>query len=88
MASLETIRRELSIGRLKGGRYFSLFMYPPPRGDYFVIYDEDHNEVHRFMVYLPIATVISITHDEKAPTFVMQRLSEFNSVANYLGLEL
>jgi len=78
------IALELAKGRLKGGRYFSLFMYPPPRGDYFVIYDENQVEVHRFQSYFPIAQVIKLTHDPDAPNIIMQRLTKFHEVEDYL----
>jgi len=78
------IAAELAKGRIKGGRYFSLFLYPPPRGDYFVIYDEDQVEVHRFKSYFPIAKVLKLTHDPDAPKIIMQRLSEFTHVKEYL----
>lgn len=78
------ITAELAKGRIKGGRYFSLFLYPPPRGDYFVIYDEDQKEVHRFKSYFPIAKVLKLTTDPLAPKVIMQRLSEFNQVKEYL----
>jgi len=74
---------ELAKGRLKGGRYFSLFLYPPPRGDYFVIYDENQKEIHRFQSYFPIAKVLKL-NDKEAPRIVMQRLSKFHEVEDYL----
>lgn len=79
------IETELAKGRIKGGRYFSLFLYPPPRGDYFVIYDEDQKEVHRFQSYFPIAKVVNLTHDKNAPPYVMRRLSEFSELRDYLS---
>lgn len=85
---LNTINTELAKGRLKGGTYFSLFMYPPPRGDYFVIYDKENNEVHRFSIYIPIERVMRLTTDPAAPTFTMQKISEFHNIAHYLGLEV
>ena len=75
---------ELAKGRILGGRYFSLFLYPPPRGDYFVIYDENQVEVHRFSSYFPIAKVMKLTHDPEAPTIIMQKLTKFHEVEEYL----
>jgi hypothetical protein len=78
------ITLELAKGRIKGGRYFSLFLYPPPRGDYFVIYDENQTEVHRFKSYFPIAKVLKLTQDKNAPKITMQKLSRFKDVEEYL----
>jgi len=78
------IERELALGRLKGGKWFTLFMYPPPRGDYFVIYDENHEEIHRFSSYFPISKVLRLTTDPGAPSFKMQRLDEFHELRDYL----
>ena len=74
---------ELAKARLKGGRYFSLFMYPPPRGDYFVIYDENQKEVHRFQSYFPIEKVLRL-NEPNAPRVVMQKLSQFHKIEEYL----
>lgn len=78
------IEKELAIGRLKGGRFFTLFLFPPPRGDYFVIYDENNNEVHRFSSYFPISKVLNLTTDPAAPSFVATPLTEFDTLREYL----
>jgi hypothetical protein len=81
-----SLKIELGKGRLLGATHFTLFMYPPPRGDYFAMYDKHGEEVHRFTVYIPISRVLALTTDPAAPTFKMQKISEFHTVATWLGM--
>lgn len=81
-----SLKIELGKGRLLGATHFTLFMYPPPRGDYFAMFDKHGEEVHRFTVYIPISRVLALTTDPAAPTFRMQKISEFHTVATWLGM--
>ena len=78
------IELELARGRLMGGTHVTLFLYPPPRGDYFVIYDRDNKEVHRFQSYFPMKKVIKLTTNPSAPSFTAQPLSNFEALRDYL----